>query len=180
MLSHQLYDISLSISNSVNLFLTSFSRTGHPGEFLQWCIIHSRLVVLHPTIVINALYVMSNFGAILSSDSSSFFYSLTVFVLLQKPNFSWVFTAEQKQSTSNFVFWFQVQKDTECVPDDIFGRPVLWSRYLSFCATYYSTEEVSVFGPCCQCSQNLFHERCCWWLPSHKNKPSLTKINCEN
>ena len=135
-LSHWLYDISLSISNFVNLFLMNFSRTGYPGQFLQRCTMHSRFVVLYTTIAIKSLYVMSNFrtSRLLSSDSSAF-------------HFNWVFTAEQKQSTSTLVFWWRVQTRTESVPDNYtvmhhlgqslqnFERPILWSGHLSLYTT---------------------------------------------
>ena len=106
-LSHWLYGISPSISNSINLFLMNFSRAGYPGQFLQRCNMHSRLVVSHITIPIKSLYLMSNFGTstLLFSDSSAFL-------------FNWVFTVEQKQSTINLMFWWWVQTHTECVPDD--------------------------------------------------------------
>ena len=92
-LSHWLFYISSSISNSVNMFLMNFSRAGYPGQFLQRCNINSRLVVQHTTIAIKSLYAMSNFGnsTFLSSDSSAFL-------------FNWVFTLEQKQWTNYLVF----------------------------------------------------------------------------
>ena len=52
-LSHWLYDISSSISNSVNLFLMNFSRARYPGQFLQQSKIggikhyHSHQVLIH-------------------------------------------------------------------------------------------------------------------------------------
>ena len=47
MLSRWLYDISSSISNSINWFLMNFSRAGYPGKFFQQCTMHLRLLVLH-------------------------------------------------------------------------------------------------------------------------------------
>ena len=54
MLSHWLHDISSSISSSAYLFLMKLSRAGYPGQFLQRCTMHLRLVVSHTTITIKS------------------------------------------------------------------------------------------------------------------------------
>ena len=94
-LSHWLHDMFSYISNSVNLILINFSRAGYPGQFLQQCTMHLRLMVWQTAIAIKSLIMMSNFGTstFLSSDLSAFF-------------FNWFFTSEQKQSKSNLVFWW--------------------------------------------------------------------------